>query len=83
MHLVKMAFLIGKSKQRQVEANRRILRRVIDTIIFLGKQELAFRGHRESLASDPFANKGNFLETLKYLADYDDITALHLERHRT
>lgn len=66
-------------RRRQVEANRKILKRVIDTTIFLGKQELAFRGHRESLASGPSTNKGNFLETLKYLAEYDDIIALHLE----
>ena len=32
-------------RQRHVEANRKILKRVIDTFIFLGKQELAFRGY--------------------------------------
>lgn len=68
-----------KKRLIQVEANRRILKRVIETIMFLGKQELAFRGHRESLASDSSVNKGNFLETLKYLAEYDDVMALHLE----
>ncbi|XP_066924588.1 zinc finger MYM-type protein 1-like [Clytia hemisphaerica] len=68
-----------KKRLIQVEANRRILKRVVETIMFLGKQELAFRGHRESLASDSSVNKGNFLETLKYLAEYDDVMALHLE----
>ena len=29
-----------QTRQRQVEANRKILLRVIDTIMFLGKQEL-------------------------------------------
>ena len=38
--------------KRHVEGNRKILKGVIDTVIFLGKQELAFRGHRESLAND-------------------------------
>ena len=35
-------------RQRVVDSNRKILKRVIDTVILLGKQELAFRGHRES-----------------------------------
>ena len=54
--------------------------RVIDTVILLEKQELAFRGHRESLAADPSVNTGNFLEILKYLAEYDDGIAAHLEK---
>ena len=62
-------------RQRHVEANRKILKRVIDTFIFLGKQELAFRGYRESLANDLSVNTRTFLETLKNLANYDDITA--------
>ena len=69
-----------EARQRHIEANRKILKRVIDTVIFLGKQELAFRGRRESLANDPSVNIGNFLETLKYLANYDDVIATHLEK---
>ena len=53
---------------------------MIDTVILLGKQELAFRGHRESLAADPSVNTGNFLEIMKYLAEYDDVIAAHLEK---
>ena len=53
---------------------------MIDAATFLGKLELAFRGHRESLVNDPFVNTGNFLETLKYLANYDDVIATHLEK---
>ena len=69
-----------EARQRHVKANRKILKRVIDTVIFLGKKELAFRGHRESLANDPSINTGKFLETLKYLANYDDVIATHLEK---
>ena len=67
-------------RQRHVEANRKILKRVTDTFIFLGKQELAFRGHREFLANHPSVNTRTFLETSKNLANYDDITATHLEK---
>ena len=53
---------------------------MIDTVILLRKQELAFRGRRESLAADPSVNTGNFLEILKYLAEYDDVIAAHIEK---
>ena len=34
-----------KQRQRNIEANRKVMIRVIDTVILLGKQDLAFRGH--------------------------------------
>ncbi|CAB4034460.1 zinc finger MYM-type 1-like [Paramuricea clavata] len=58
------------------------MERVVDTVVHLGKQGLAFRGHRESLIDDPEANKGNFLESLNYLSTYDITTANHLEKVR-
>ena len=36
-------------RKREVAENRSIMKRVIDTVVYLGKQGLAFRGHRESL----------------------------------
>ena len=41
------------------------MERVIDMVILLSEQELAFRGHRESLANDPFVNTGNFLGNIE------------------
>ena len=67
-------------RKREVAANRSIMKRVIDTVVYLGKQGLAFRGHRESLIDDSEANKGNFLESLSYLSPYDITTANHLEK---
>ncbi|CAB3996918.1 Hypothetical predicted protein [Paramuricea clavata] len=61
------------------------MKRVIDTVVHLGKQGLASRGHRESLIDDPEANKGNFLESLNYLSTlrYNKLTtANHLEKVR-
>ena len=40
---------------------------------------MALRGHRESLF-DPNINTGNFLEALKYLADYDMTIRRHLKK---
>ena len=54
----------GKRKS-EVLQNRDLLKRIIDVIIHLGKQGLAFRGHNETLSSDIIVNNGNFLETLK------------------
>jgi hypothetical protein len=48
--------------------NWQILKRLIHMVVFLGKRELAFRGHDEGKES---ANKGNYLEILDFLAEYD------------
>lgn len=47
-----------------VRLNRLFLRTVIDAVLYLGKQELAFRGHDESSDS---LNRGNFKELLALL----------------
>ena len=55
---------------------RNILHRIVDIIIFLAKQNLAFRGHREDLNS---LNRGNFLELVELLTKYDSVLREHLE----
>ncbi|KAJ4436397.1 hypothetical protein ANN_19029 [Periplaneta americana] len=59
-----------------VKRNRDILERLINAVCFLGKQELAFRGHDETENS---VNRGNYVELLKYTAQYDPLLAEHLE----
>ena len=66
-------------KARKAEANRNVLKRIVDTVFLLGKQGLAFRGHRELLIDDSI-NTGNFLEALKYLSEYDPVLNSHLEK---
>ena len=56
----------NQRRKLQVMENRGVLKRIVDTIRFLGRQGMALRGHRESLL-DPNINTGNFLEALKYL----------------
>ena len=62
---------------KKVERNRNLMKRFIDTVVLLGKQELAFRGHDEKPESD---NRGNYIETLLYLAKYDTVMDSHLEQ---
>lgn len=49
-----------------VRLNRLCLQTVIDTVLYLSKQELPFRGHDESGAS---VNRGNFKELLSLLME--------------
>ena len=60
---------------KQVSENRQILRRLIDSICFLAKQEIPLRGHNESADS---MNKGNYIEILQYLRNFDPLLNGHL-----
>ena len=58
-----------------------ILTRILDIIRFLVKQNLAFRGHRESVHQeniDLMENRGNFLELVDLLAKYDPVLREHV-----
>lgn len=59
----------------QVNKNREILKRLIDAVCYLAKQELPFRGHDESSAS---VNRGNYKELLNLLRNYDSPLDTHL-----
>lgn len=68
--------VLDKARKQEIEnynnavkENREIFKRLIDTVIFLGCQELAFRGHDESSQS---VNKGNFQELVNFLSKYDN-----------
>lgn len=60
----------------KVRRNRDVLKRLIDSIAYLGMQELAFRGHDETESS---ANKGNYRELAEVIARYDALLAQHME----
>lgn len=55
----------NEDHNKKVDLNRDILKRLIDCIIFIAKQEIGFRGHDESKTS---TNQGNYRELLKLLA---------------
>ncbi|CAM4596457.1 unnamed protein product [Leuciscus chuanchicus] len=63
----------------KVKKYRDILKRLIDCVIFLGKQELSFRGHDESAGS---TNRGNYLELLSFLAENNTDLHYHLSTNK-
>ena len=71
-----------RAHERQIEHNRNVLKRLLDITIFLAKQNLPFRGHRETkhscLGKVEGSNDGNFLELVKLLGKYDAVLAKHL-----
>ncbi|KAE9522231.1 hypothetical protein AGLY_017369 [Aphis glycines] len=65
--------LLGSMYDKEIEKNRMVLHRVVDIIIVLAKQNLAFRGHRyESITNlsnnHDNLNHGNFLALVKLVA---------------
>lgn len=60
------ASLVTKQHEDEIFLNRQCLGQIIKVIMLLGKQGLAFRGHRESSLSE---NRGNFLEFINHLAN--------------
>ena len=65
--------------REKAKANRNVMKRIVDAVMFLGRQGLALRGHRESLMHET-QNSGNFLELLKLLSQYDTTIKDHLEK---
>ena len=68
--------------EKQIENSalywRKVLKRVIDVIIFLSERGLAFRGSNESLGNP---NNGNFLGIIELLAKYDPFLKEHIENY--
>lgn len=54
---------------------RSIAHRLLDLTLFLAKQNLAFRGHREDVTLE---NKGNFLELVHLLSRYNSVLKEHV-----
>jgi hypothetical protein len=50
-------------RQEKVQKNREYIKRIVEIALFIGKQGLAFRGHREN---ETECNRGNFLELLDF-----------------
>lgn len=54
---------------------RDLLYLLLDVTMLLARQNLPFRGHREDMLS---MNKGNFLELVDLLSNYDPVLNEHL-----
>lgn len=71
----------AKIKEQEVRGRRLVLERLIDIIIFIGRQGIAFRGDkgREGAHTlESFENHGNFLELVLLVAKYDVILQNHV-----
>ncbi|CAH1119753.1 unnamed protein product [Phaedon cochleariae] len=70
---------LHKSRASQVSENRKRLKPIINSILFLGKQNIAFRGHRDDGVINvdenvSETNEGNFRELLKFRVESGDET---------
>jgi hypothetical protein len=72
---------IDKVAQRQLEKEkehwRKVLFRIVAIVKFLGKHNLAFRGHNSKLYDD---SNGNFLGLIEMLAEFDPVIQEHVRR---
>nr|CAH7750126.1 unnamed protein product [Callosobruchus chinensis] len=70
---------IDQENQTVAENERRkwrdILKRLLHVTLFLAKQNLPFRGHREDVLSE---NRGNFVQLIELLSNYDPVLKEHL-----
>ena len=75
------SYVIDAELQMQLETEkhrwREVLDRILHTIKLCAEQNLALRGHRETINGPD--NPGNFLAILKYLSRYDAVSAQHLD----
>jgi len=78
--------ILNSNRMKTVTENRERLRPIIESILFLGRQNIALRGHRDqgvlniSTTSSSVINEGNFRELLKFrVASGDTILEKHLK----
>ena len=64
--------IIDKSRKLKIEENRKKLKPIVETVVFLGRNGLAFRGHREGSSRHPefgtFGEEscGLFIESINF-----------------
>lgn len=59
---------LHSAQEAEIRERREYITRIVATTQFLAKQNIPFRGHDEGTSS---LNQGNFLESLKYLQQFD------------
>lgn len=71
---------VSAQRLRQVKENRSRLRTIVETLIFLERQNIPLRGHRDDGRLDLYSvvNEGNFREMLRYRINCGDI---ELKKH--
>lgn len=78
---MKIGGIIDDRLQQQIRDETKlwkdIIERIIATIQTLAQQNLALRGHRESITEE--SNPGNFLALIKYLSKFDPVMKSHVD----
>ncbi len=65
-------------RKEQVAQNRKAVKTMMEVILFLAHQNLAFQGHKEDETS---TKKGNFKELIDLIAKYDTTLASQLKQN--
>lgn len=83
---VDISLQLDKQKRAQIELNRKIVSSIIQTLIFIGRQEIACRGHHDSgpiTPETPSQNDGNFRALLRFRLASGDVTLQnHFENNK-
>jgi len=61
--------ILDSQRMKLIKENRERLKPIVETIIFLGRQNIAFRGHRDDgnlMMTESIVNEGNFREILRF-----------------
>jgi len=77
MNNIRINTNILESANRQVAENREILKSIIEALLYISRQNIALRGHNESIDS---ANRDNFMELIKLLSKYHAPLRSYLEK---
>lgn len=70
-------------RNRQIQSNREIIKRLIDILKLIGKRGLAYRGSEFEAAytlSNENIDHGNFLELMLFLSKYDSFLSEHVQK---
>ena len=63
------------ARSRLITKNRHNLKTILEVLLVCSQQEIALRGHDESMKS---LNRGSFLEILKFIASHDEVVKVKL-----
>ena len=61
---------LDAARSQLIAKNRHYLKTILEVLLLCSQQEIALRGHDESVKSP---NRGNFLEILKLIASHDEV----------
>ena len=70
--------------QKQLKDNQLVIQSLFKVVMILGKQGLAFRGHRDDKvewmeqSDQECENQGNFIELVRFRAETDSVLSQHL-----